>query len=123
MVGCVLARKWQAVGGDHRDASKLRHWSRTNSRVQHKLVRCRVPIISSGCGAAEIVTDAINGFIFEAGKEKALAEVMRQVVADAELVDRVGAAGRLTLPKFTAFHVNPSIRQLLDEAVEGYRRA
>lgn len=83
----------------------------------------RVPIISSGCGAAEIVTDAINGLTFEAGKEDALAEAMRKVVADPEMVDRIGAAGRLTLPKFTASHVNPAIRQLLDEAVEGYRRA
>lgn len=80
----------------------------------------RVPIISSGCGASEIITDAINGLVFESGKEDALVAAMRKVVTDQEAMTRIGEAGRLTLPKYTAAQANPAIREILDEAIAGY---
>ncbi len=82
----------------------------------------RVPIISSGCGAAEIITDRINGIVFPAGDEAALADAMMSVLTDRSMVDRVGDAGRATLPLYTARQVNPVIRGILDEAIQGYTR-
>jgi glycosyltransferase involved in cell wall biosynthesis len=81
----------------------------------------RVPIISDGCGAAEIIMDGINGLVFKAGREDDLADAMRRVVADRGMVERIGAAGRISLPHYTAARVNPAIRAILDEAVQGYR--
>ena len=82
----------------------------------------RVPILSSGCGAAEIVTDRINGLIFPAGDESALASAMMSILTDRTMVDRVGEAGRATLPLYAASQVNPTIRAILDEAIQGYAR-
>jgi glycosyltransferase involved in cell wall biosynthesis len=81
----------------------------------------RVPIISKGCGAAEIVVHGNNGLLFEAGKEESLAEAMRVILTDRTAAERMGEAGRITLPNFTANRVNPTIRGILDETIEGYR--
>lgn len=82
----------------------------------------RVPIVSKGCGAAEIVTDGINGLLFEPGDEEGLAAAMGKVVSDRTMVERIGEAGRITLPAFTAQQVNPSIRRILQETVDAYGR-
>jgi glycosyltransferase involved in cell wall biosynthesis len=80
----------------------------------------RVPIISSGCGAAEIIMDGINGLVFPRGSEEALARCMQQVLASRSMCERIGEAGKISLPNFTASQVNPKIRAILDEAVQGY---
>ena len=82
----------------------------------------RVPIISTGCGASEIIMDGINGLVFPAGSEEGLAQSMQRVLDDPNLCDRIGDAGKMSLPNFTAPHVNPAIRALLTETVEAYRR-
>lgn len=80
----------------------------------------RVPIVSSGCGAAEVVLDGINGLVFPAGSEEGLATCMRKVLRDRSLCDRIGDAGRVSLPHFTATRVNPVIRGVLSDAIDGY---
>jgi glycosyltransferase involved in cell wall biosynthesis len=82
----------------------------------------RVPIVSKGCGAAEIITDGINGLLFEAGDEEGLARAMERAATDRALVERIGEAGRVTLPGFTAQHANPAIRAILQDAVDNYGR-
>lgn len=81
----------------------------------------KVPILSNGCGAAEIVLDGINGLVFQAGSDEALAAAMQRVLDDGDLAQRMGATGRATLPAYTAASVNPAIRTILDEAIDGYR--
>ena len=80
----------------------------------------KVPIISKGCGAAEIVVNGNNGLLFEAGNDESLTEAMRAILKDRNTVDRIGESGRITLPNFTASHVNPTIRAILDDVIEGY---
>lgn len=80
----------------------------------------RVPIISKGCGAAEIVVDGVNGLLFESGNEEQLANAMRLVLSDVSLIERIGTAGQETLPAYTAKAVNPRIRTILDEAIDSY---
>lgn len=82
----------------------------------------RVPIISTGCGASEIITNRINGLVFPAGDEAGLADAMRLALTDSELVARMGQAGRETLPIYTASAANPTIREILDDAIAGYDR-
>lgn len=80
----------------------------------------RLPIVSRGCGAAEVVTDGINGLLFDPGDEAGLAAAMGRAVTDRSMVDRVGDAGRITLPGYTAAAANPAIRRTLQEAVDAY---
>jgi glycosyltransferase involved in cell wall biosynthesis len=82
----------------------------------------RVPIISKGCGAAEIIVHGNNGLLFDVGSEESLADAMRTVLQDRSGVERMGESGRITLPNFTASHVNPAIRGLFDEVIENYRK-
>ena len=82
----------------------------------------RVPIISTGCGAAEIITDRINGLVVPVGDVDAWAHAMGEVLSDAALAERIGAAGKETLPLYVASKANPTIRAILDEAIAGYDR-
>lgn len=83
----------------------------------------KVPILSDGCGAAEIILDGINGHVFPSGNPEALAKAMLSVLANPERAERMGAMGRETLPRFTAKAVNPHIRAIMDEAIDKYRTA
>ncbi|HJQ92974.1 MAG TPA: glycosyltransferase family 4 protein [Candidatus Thermoplasmatota archaeon] len=82
----------------------------------------RVPIISKGCGAAEIIVNGNNGLLHEPGDEDGLADCMRTVLRDRAAAERMGESGRITLPNFTARQVNPTIRAIMDEVVESYRK-
>lgn len=80
----------------------------------------RVPIISRGTGAAEVIVDGINGLLFDVGDDASLAAAMERVLRDRSLAERVGEAGRLTLPNHTASAMNPHIRRILEEAIDTY---
>ncbi|HET6399022.1 MAG TPA: glycosyltransferase family 4 protein [Candidatus Thermoplasmatota archaeon] len=80
----------------------------------------RVPIVSSGCGAAEVVADGVNGLVFPAGDAQALAEAIARVLGDRGAADQMGDAGRRTLPNHTVEAAVPRIREILDEAIQGY---
>jgi glycosyltransferase involved in cell wall biosynthesis len=80
----------------------------------------RVPILSRGCGAAEIVTDGLNGLLHDAGDDAGLAKAMERVFRDPDGADQMGQAGRATLRSHTAESVNPTLRGVLDEAIATY---
>jgi len=56
-----------------------------------------VPVVTANHGAmAEAVEDGVNGLLFEAGDEESLARVLRRLVDDRQLVERLaGAAHRV----------------------------
>lgn len=82
----------------------------------------KVPIISKGCGASEIVVHGNNGLLFEPGSEASLADAMRSVIVEHAAAERIGESGRITLPNYAARTANPAIRAILDDVVESYRR-
>lgn len=81
----------------------------------------RPPIVSSGIGASEIVTNGVSGLVFPAGDEEALAACMERVLSDPEAATRMGEVGRATLPNYTAEAALPAIRTVLEEALVGFR--
>jgi glycosyltransferase involved in cell wall biosynthesis len=82
----------------------------------------KIPIISKGCGAAEIVVHGNNGLLFEPGNEESLAEAMRVVLKDHAAAERIGESGRITLPNYAARTANPAIRAILEDVVDSYRK-
>lgn len=80
----------------------------------------RVPILSRGCGASEIVIDGINGLLHDAGSDAGLADALHRLFSDPEAAARMGEAGRATLRNHTAVAVNGSIKGILDEALGTY---
>jgi glycosyltransferase involved in cell wall biosynthesis len=78
-------------------------------------------IISSGIGASEIVTSGVNGLVFPAGDEEALAHAMERILADPAGADDMGRNGRASVPGFTAKASVPRVREVLEEALGGFR--
>ncbi len=81
----------------------------------------RPAIISDGIGASEIVNHGVNGLVFPAGNEAAFADAMDRVLSDPEATRRMGETGNVTLPNFTAQAAGPRIKEVLDEALAGFR--
>ena len=84
-------------------------------------MHARPCIVSSGIGAAEIVTKDVNGLVFPAGDEEALASCMDRILSDPAAADRMGEVGKATLPNHTAEAALPPVRAVLDEALAGFR--
>jgi glycosyltransferase involved in cell wall biosynthesis len=81
----------------------------------------RPAILSSGIGASEVVTPGLNGLVFPAGDAQAFAAAMRHLLDRPDEADRMGDAGRRTLPGFTASAAQPAIQAVLSEALDGFR--
>jgi glycosyltransferase involved in cell wall biosynthesis len=79
-------------------------------------------IVSDGIGASEVVTPGVNGLVFRAGDDEALAAAMERILDDPAAATRMGETGHATLPMFTAQASVPKVREVLDEAVLGFRR-
>lgn len=79
-------------------------------------VHKRPAIVSAGIGSSEIIADGLNGLVFPAGDEAALAACMERVLANPDEADRMGEGGHTTLPKYTARAANPAVRAVLEEA-------
>jgi glycosyltransferase involved in cell wall biosynthesis len=84
-------------------------------------VQGRPAIVSSGIGSSEIILSGVNGLVFPAGDDVALAEAIEKVLSDPEAADRMGEAGRITLPNFTAKAQVPKVRSVLEEAVGAFQ--
>jgi glycosyltransferase involved in cell wall biosynthesis len=54
-----------------------------------------LPVVATRCGGPEeIVVEGETGYLVQVGDDAALAECMRTLLADADLAERMGAAGR-----------------------------
>lgn len=83
--------------------------------------RGRPCIVSDGIGAAEIVTNGVSGLVFPAGDAAALADCMDRILSGPEAADRMGEVGKATLPNYTAEAALPAVRNVLEEALAGFR--
>ena len=59
-------------------------------------------ILTTGCGASEVVHDGLTGFTVPPNDSAALAEALDRVLADPEQAQRMGESGRIALRGFTA---------------------
>jgi len=61
------------------------------------------PVVVSDCGGpAELVTHGMNGLVFTSGNSAELAASMEELLQDAALRERLGAAGKAKAPQFSA---------------------
>lgn len=57
-----------------------------------------VPVVATAVGGIpDIVTDGVNGFLFAPGDTARLGQLLHRLMRDAELADRIAAAGRDTV--------------------------
>jgi glycosyltransferase involved in cell wall biosynthesis len=77
---------------------------------------CGLPILATGVGGTpEVVTDGVTGRIVPHGDELELAVVLRELLSDAGLRARLGAAGR------SAFEARFRVERMLDDTEALYR--
>jgi len=86
-------------------------------------VHGRPCIVSSGIGASEIVVNGVNGLVFPAGDDEAFAVAMRRILDSREDADKMGEAGRASLPNFTAKASVPHVKAVLEDARQGFHNA
>ncbi len=83
-----------------------------------------IEALAAGCpvvatrvgGVADVVTEGVDGFLVEAGDTAALAERLGRLAADPALRERLGAAGRASVPSRYA------VERLVDDIDGLYRR-
>jgi glycosyltransferase involved in cell wall biosynthesis len=76
-----------------------------------------LPVVSFDCptGPRDVIDDHRNGILVPAGDIEALASGMLDLIADAELRRRLGAAAALTAGEYTLEAIGPRWEQLFDE--------
>jgi len=79
----------------------------------------RLPVIASNIGGpAEIITNEINGLLFEAGDERALALAIMELINNPEKRERIGQAAHSTVQDRFVIEENVRrIEQHLQQAV------
>jgi glycogen(starch) synthase len=80
-------------------------------------------IASRTGGVPEIVADGETGLLLPPGNVESLAAAMRRLTADAPLRERLGAAGRERVRRYTWEAVASSYRQIYEAALAGNRCA
>jgi glycosyltransferase involved in cell wall biosynthesis len=80
-------------------------------------------VISTGCGAAEVVQEGVNGRMFPSGDPQALARCLKDILDDGEGAQRMGAAGRIALRSHGPDRAARQESAFLEEAMERYGRA
>lgn len=68
---------------------------------------CGVPAVAYNCapGVAEIVTNGVDGRLVPPNRISDLATALRDVMGDDALIDRMGAAGRRSVARYSLDHV------------------
>jgi glycosyltransferase involved in cell wall biosynthesis len=75
-------------------------WDVFNFTAVESMASGRPTIVSTGAGAAELIEDGVNGFVFPGHDSKALAETIQRVVGlQPSKLAEIGRAGRDTVDK------------------------
>ena len=78
------------------------------------------PIVCTGvCGNPEVVEDGVNGILVRPRDDRALREAISRLLADRELRERYGAAGRERSHRFTREATFPQVEGVLAEVAAG----
>ncbi len=88
-----------------------------------QFMACGVPVVAAAVGVnREIIQDGVNGFL--ASSEREWTEKIGRVLDDAELRQRLGAAGRRTIEEKYSLAVNaPRLAAMLRDVVDQHRGA
>ncbi len=94
-------------------------WQEPFGLVVAEAMARRLPVIASNIGGpAEIITNEINGLLFEAGDERALALAIMELINNPEKRERIGQAAHSTVQDRFVIEENVRrIEQHLQQAV------
>jgi glycosyltransferase involved in cell wall biosynthesis len=77
-----------------------------------------LPVVATdGGGPREIITDGVDGLLYPAGDEHALAEMLRRLAADPGLRKRLGQAGQSRASQFSTNRVAPQVVDVYREVL------
>lgn len=79
-------------------------------------------ILTTGCGASEVVHDGLTGFTVPPNDPTALAEALDRILADPEQAQRMGESGRVALRGFTASAAAEKEWGILEDARRRFER-
>jgi glycosyltransferase involved in cell wall biosynthesis len=120
----VLATTRSDLGRAYRDVDVCLVTSRQEGGPKSVLeaMASGVPVVSTRVGqAAELIADGENGLLAEVDDVEALAAALQRVHDDAQLRERLRAAGRSTAEAHAEEHLDPLWAQLLGGFVDGAR--
>lgn len=81
-------------------------WPENSPLVIHEAFMAGVPVVGARCGGIpELVTDGVNGYLFETGSPDALAGVLRRIIDRPDVLSALAAAA-------------PSVKTMADDAKE-----
>ena len=81
-----------------------------------------VPVVAAAAGGpAEIVTDGVDGLLTTPGSSDELADALRRLVAEPDLRERLGAAGRLRSRDFSPQRTVSQLLTIYEQVVAGSR--
>lgn len=94
-------------------------WFETFGLVGAEAMSHGVPVVASNLGAlTELVDDGVNGFLFEAGNARSLADQMTRIWSDPALCRRMGAAARQkALNNWTVDHYFKRLVEVYEQAL------
>lgn len=93
-------------------------WDVFNFTAVEAMAAARPTVVSTGAGASELIVDGENGFVFENGDAKGLAEVIDRILAMPEAQRReIGRAGRETIT------VELAPDRIIQQRIEAYDEA
>jgi glycosyltransferase involved in cell wall biosynthesis len=77
-----------------------------------------VPVVATrGGGPSEILTDGVDGLLYDAGDESALAQLLRRLQSDGSLRARLSAEGLRRARDFSSAAVAPLVVELYEDLV------
>ncbi|HXG57719.1 MAG TPA: N-acetyl-alpha-D-glucosaminyl L-malate synthase BshA [Thermoanaerobaculia bacterium] len=82
---------------------------------------CEVPVIATRSGGLpEVVDDGVAGYLLPVGDVEAMGQRAIEILSDAELQRRMGAAGRqIAIDRFDVANVVPRYRELYERVLAG----
>jgi len=103
------------------DVAVLASWSEVFGRVVIEAMAMERPVVGTDVeGVPEIIVDEQTGFLFKPGDVEGLAEAIKKLLADPELAERMGKAGRARVEEnFTIQKQVRKVEEILLHLLEG----